>query len=315
MIEPREPRMRESDYLEEDNDLVKKLRQISVLKSFHTEDFNGLIQLSKIRVYDPGEQIIKEGDNDCWIYFLISGEVRVEKKGKQLAIINCIGDVFGEMAIINVTLRSASVFAVGETACLASDVSYIDRLQGIEKFRFGYFLFKTLAKVTSDRLRINSEHLIAKKQKYSDGKEFLTELDSDPDVFCVEQDALGFLEEVTTIDTSQDTGKFTGTDSIEPCLILKGDVGEIKVHNGEVIGRNGVGREILKNIGIVSRKHARFSISDNIWHLEDLKSKNGTILNNTRLLPHTLYKLLNSDTVRFPDKSGNEISFAITISI
>ncbi len=307
--------MRESDYLEEDNELVKKLRQISVLKSFHTEDFNGLIRLSKIRVYNPGEQIIKEGDRDCWIYFLISGEVRVEKKGRQLAIINRIGDVFGEMAIINVTLRSASVFAVCETTCLASDVSYIDRLQGLEKFRFGYFLFKTLAKVTSDRLRINSEHLISKKHKYSDGEDIFPELDSDPDVFCVDPEALG-LEEVVEIDTaSQDTGKLTGTDLTEPCLILKGDLGEIKIHNGEIIGRNGVGKELFKNIGIVSRKHARFSISANIWHLEDLKSKNGTILNNNRLLPHTLYKLINSDTIRFPDQSGNEISFVITISI
>jgi CRP/FNR family cyclic AMP-dependent transcriptional regulator len=46
-----------------------------VLKDFETKDLEALLKVSKIRQYEPKEMIIKEGESDKRIYFLISGEV------------------------------------------------------------------------------------------------------------------------------------------------------------------------------------------------------------------------------------------------
>lgn len=64
------------------------------------EHLKGMLKLSKIRKYDPEELIIEEGTNDCWVYFLVSGKVKVVKHGVEINILDQAGEVFGEMGII-----------------------------------------------------------------------------------------------------------------------------------------------------------------------------------------------------------------------
>ena len=60
--------MKESEYLKDNVKFLEKLRQIPTLEPFETKDIKGLMELSKIRQYSPGELIIEEGVYDCWIY-------------------------------------------------------------------------------------------------------------------------------------------------------------------------------------------------------------------------------------------------------
>ena len=134
--------MIESDYLEDNIKFVQKLGQMPTLEPFGEEDLKGLLRLSKIRKYEPGELILEDGFYDCWIYFLVSGKVRVVKHGEELRILSRTGDVFGEMGTIDGSPRSASVYAVNETVCLATDASHIDRLSGNDKLAFCYVLYR-----------------------------------------------------------------------------------------------------------------------------------------------------------------------------
>lgn len=92
--------MIESEYLTDDSGLTEKLRKMSTLKDFQVEHLKGMLRLSKIRKYDPEELIIEEGTNDSWVYFLVSGKVRVVKHGVEINILDQAGEVFGEMGII-----------------------------------------------------------------------------------------------------------------------------------------------------------------------------------------------------------------------
>ena len=157
--------MIESDYLKDNMDFVRKLGKMPTLNLFSEEELKGVLQLSKIRKYDPGELILKEGYVDCWIYFLVSGKVKVVKHGEDLTILERTGDVFGEMGIINGSPRSASVYAVDETVCLATDASYIDRLSGNERTAFCYILYRIFAEVLANRLRLTSDELIKVKEE------------------------------------------------------------------------------------------------------------------------------------------------------
>ncbi len=157
--------MIESDYLKEDTDILKRLKRIPSLKFFNEENLNELMNLSKIRKYAPGEIIIKEDSYDKWIYFLLDGKVRVVKSGKEIRIFYHSGDIFGEMGIIDGLARSASVYAVDETLCLATDLSYIDRLSDNNKIVMAYILYKVFAEFLANRLRLTSEELVRAKEK------------------------------------------------------------------------------------------------------------------------------------------------------
>ena len=157
--------MIESDYLKDSINFFEKLRKMPTLDAFSEKDLKGLLELSKIRKYEPGELILEEGLYDCWIYFLVSGKIRVVKHNKDLSVLRRTGDVFGEMGIIDGSPRSASVYAVDETVCLATDASYIDRLSGNDKIAFSYILYRIFSEILANRLRLTSEELIKTKEE------------------------------------------------------------------------------------------------------------------------------------------------------
>lgn len=157
--------MIESDYLKDNINYFEKLGTIPSLADFSEKDLKGLLELSKIRKYEPGELILEEGFFDCWIYFLVSGKIRVIKHDEGLSVLKRTGDVFGEMGIIDGSPRSASVYAVDTTVCLATDASYIDRLSGNDKTVFSCILYRIFSEILANRLRLTSEELIKAKEE------------------------------------------------------------------------------------------------------------------------------------------------------
>jgi CRP/FNR family cyclic AMP-dependent transcriptional regulator len=157
--------MLESDYIKDNISLLHKLGHMPTLDLFSEDELKGALQLSKIRKYDAGEIIIEEGSLDCWIYFLVSGEVKIVKKDEDISILKRTGDVFGEMGIIDGSPRSASVRAISDTVCLATDASYIDRLSGNEKTTFCFILYQIFAEMLANRLRLTTEELIKVKEE------------------------------------------------------------------------------------------------------------------------------------------------------
>ncbi len=76
------------------------------------------------RVYNDGEVIIRQGEAGDCMYEIQSGEVEViqEKSGKEICLaVLGKGDFFGEMAIFEHEVRSATVRALGEVRALTID--------------------------------------------------------------------------------------------------------------------------------------------------------------------------------------------------
>jgi CRP-like cAMP-binding protein len=152
--------MIESKYLKDSVQNIQKLMTIAPLRKFETKTLSQLIRLSKIRVYEPGEPIIKEGGQDTWIYFLLSGKVRIETKGMELAIIDKVGEIFGEMRLLDGLARSASVYAEEKTVCLAFDPYGEDNLSSPDqRIKFLLLLYKMFAEFLSSRLRVINDEL------------------------------------------------------------------------------------------------------------------------------------------------------------
>ncbi|HIJ56043.1 MAG TPA: cyclic nucleotide-binding domain-containing protein [Deltaproteobacteria bacterium] len=157
--------MQETEYLEDSKAYIDKLRNIPTLSPFTKKNLEGLIRLSKIRKYQPEEVILEEGGFDKWIYFLISGKVQVIKAGKTISTLQRTGDIFGEMGIIDGSARSATIQALDETVCLATDASDINELSGNDQLAFGYILYRVFSEILANRLRVTSEELVKAKEK------------------------------------------------------------------------------------------------------------------------------------------------------
>jgi CRP/FNR family transcriptional regulator, cyclic AMP receptor protein len=165
--------MKESKSLQATLDNIHKLMEIPILKDFKVDHLENLIKKSKVRSYQDGEEIIKEGDEDRWLYFILSGSVRILKNNQELASLKRIGDMFGEMSLLNTSKRSSSAYAAGDTICFATDASSITTLAGEDKYAFCYLLYRAFATVLADRLRTTSDELVKTKSELSQTKKQL----------------------------------------------------------------------------------------------------------------------------------------------
>ncbi len=76
------------------------------------------------KTYQDGETIVREGEVGDRMFIIQSGRARVTRKidGQDIFLAELkAGDFFGEMAIINKEVRSATVQAAGEVRLLSID--------------------------------------------------------------------------------------------------------------------------------------------------------------------------------------------------
>ena len=104
--------MNEADYL----------AGISIFSNFKKEDLQRLAKKSRYCSYRMGDVIISEGERDGRLFVLVNGKVDVIKsyrteKAKRLRTLSA-PCYFGELALIDETVRSATVVARGQVKAL-----------------------------------------------------------------------------------------------------------------------------------------------------------------------------------------------------
>jgi CRP/FNR family transcriptional regulator, cyclic AMP receptor protein len=157
--------MQETPYLTGRDDLIDTLKKIPFLESHEDKFLKQILQLSKIRRYNPDEVITRQGDYDCWLYVILKGEVKIVRNEVEMGRLNAQNGIFGELAVIDGKARSASVYAVTDTTCLAIDGSFLDRLEQHDKVEFEAIYYRLLSVILAHRLRITSEELSHLKQE------------------------------------------------------------------------------------------------------------------------------------------------------
>jgi CRP/FNR family cyclic AMP-dependent transcriptional regulator len=157
--------MATTDKLKNSVDIIEKIKTFPALESFDEKDLKELLRISKIVRYEPGESIVDESSYDGWIYYLISGRVRIAKAGHDLAVLQRTGDVFGEVGNMGREALSVSVSAMDEATCLKIDISSVDGLPSENRYVFRYVIFRGFAEVLAKRLRITTEKFLAAKDE------------------------------------------------------------------------------------------------------------------------------------------------------
>jgi CRP/FNR family transcriptional regulator len=106
-------------------DETEILRRVSLFSHLKNRDLKRIAKLSRYCTYPEGEKIISEGERDGSLFVIVSGEVEVVKNlgFQNEKCLRRLGALcyFGEMALIDDLIRSASVIAREDTRALCID--------------------------------------------------------------------------------------------------------------------------------------------------------------------------------------------------
>lgn len=110
------------------------------------------------RLVEAGEVVVREGETATDMFVVIGGELEVVKRGRdgndlRVALFGP-GDWFGEMAIVDVQPRSATVRALAPTMVLSMGAEEVDRLLYRRDLKAYAIFIMNVARELSRRLRV-----------------------------------------------------------------------------------------------------------------------------------------------------------------
>lgn len=164
--------MKEFAYIPDEGQVPAVLKAVPLLGAFTEEQLDDVLLSTSLIQLDPGDVIIREGTFGSRIYILLSGSLDVQVGGKKVASITKVGDVFGELAVVNHDKRLASVVAPGQAACLAIDQKFLQDIHPREEDpSFHAALYEFVARVIARKLSMTSRRLAEVEKELRELKE------------------------------------------------------------------------------------------------------------------------------------------------
>lgn len=148
---------------------AKLLSNVSIFKNFSTEDLVKVYGLGELRVFNPGANIIIEGEASSGLFLIIEGLVGIYKQSAKVGLGNKLatlgaGKSFGEMSLIDKRPRSATVASDSQTVAYYLDGDVWDRAMQ-DDMRLRCLFFENCALILSARLReLDEEFILSQKQ-------------------------------------------------------------------------------------------------------------------------------------------------------
>jgi CRP/FNR family cyclic AMP-dependent transcriptional regulator len=138
----------------------EKLGKFKIFEGLSSDEIDAIISCGNIAHFKSGAKIIEESSESSDLYVVLSGRASIEmmvqthlgqvKRTKRIAVFK-LGDVFGDMAFLSGTRRSASVATIDDFSAMIFDH---DKLYGLfdDNSRIGYIVVKNIAKIMANRL-------------------------------------------------------------------------------------------------------------------------------------------------------------------
>lgn len=133
---------KEKDTSAMSEDIIRIIRKFMIFKDVRNEDIQKIFNISaergkdgykgkiaKVRQYEPGEKVIKEGEFGSWAFWVVKGEFEVVQDGTVIATFTKPGEIFGEMSVFDGIPRTASVVSRTGGVCFCIDMSIVENLR------------------------------------------------------------------------------------------------------------------------------------------------------------------------------------------
>lgn len=136
---------------------VQALRQIGLFGALGDDVLQNLSETLQVRWVDSGAMLFLEGEDGREMHVVLQGEVEVLKKSHRGTDVRVAllgpGDWFGEMSIVDIQPRSASVRALAPSGILRISAQDLDQLYRQDVKSYAIFVLN-LARELSRRLRV-----------------------------------------------------------------------------------------------------------------------------------------------------------------
>jgi len=136
--------------------LQKYAERIRIFNGLQPSEVEYILQCGKVIHFREGQTVFHEGMLGSNLFVILEGKVAIYKKKRLIAMCK-LGDVFGEMAVLNQRPRSATAAAKSEVKLFTLDERQINDI--LDK-AVAVKLLLNVIHVLSERLE-NANHLIA----------------------------------------------------------------------------------------------------------------------------------------------------------
>lgn len=148
------------------SDILEHLKEIFPVEGFQDKDIQRLLRISEIRKYRSGQLIVEEAKSHSYVYYLISGQVKIEKNGNVIGILRYTGDQFGAVGSICGNQSSASVMAIDNCVCVAINIRRLESLAEAESYFFKYIIFRKVARDLCSTLETIMTELVRSNKRF-----------------------------------------------------------------------------------------------------------------------------------------------------
>lgn len=145
--------MIEFDFDPTKTDILDKLRTMPIFDAMVTSELLAVLETAKLRKFMSGDIIIKEGDTDDTVYFLVYGSCNISVDDVGMATLTQAGELFGEMGMVDHAPRSATVTATASTLCLVLDGDFLERMKGVDALAAKAMFYRIFSENLAARLR------------------------------------------------------------------------------------------------------------------------------------------------------------------
>lgn len=146
----------------QDEEIAEILKNINIFSGLSSYERTKIAKYFRQKEYDPKAQIVKEGEAGDRMFVIKKGAVKIAKqitdKEEQVLSNFVDGDFFGEIALLDNSPRSASVYAVSPVIMLELyRASLLELLQ--KESVIGVKILYNLAKILGERIRQSGDKI------------------------------------------------------------------------------------------------------------------------------------------------------------
>ena len=130
-------------------------QKVKIFKGLQPEEVRDILQHGKTLQFGEGQTIFHEGMLGSNLFVVLSGEIAILRKNKQIAKVS-VGDAFGEMSILNKRPRSATAAALTAVTLFTLDEREINQILNKE---VAVRVLLNIIHVLSERLETTNAYL------------------------------------------------------------------------------------------------------------------------------------------------------------
>jgi CRP-like cAMP-binding protein len=148
--------MKDKRLTSENASLRDKVADLLSLQLFNREVIETIYANTRISTFEPGEVIIREGETNSRIYFILSGSVKVYKTDSETIMrLRRHGDIIGLISFIDDKPHPFTASARERTECLVMDSELMEAVSINTHMDFHYIVYRIFTESLAEHLRMS----------------------------------------------------------------------------------------------------------------------------------------------------------------